>query len=636
MRCAEPRGLAARHLGFRIACVALGCVLAGRGDGYETMEPWLTPSRPLHYAFPEISSQGAPYALAVERSVRWWNGLSDFSLVPTAVAVADPCDGDESISSAAFGVHECYGSLQPTVLGVTIILTRSINGGPYELIDADIMMNAGPGEEDYALMHPVWNGTSRQVQTGVPGVAASGIGWTTAVEGAIAKWNAVDAFPLVPLAQTGDPCADTNALSALAFGAQFCGDDFGEGVLAVAISITINDVRTDSDIVFNSDYEWDVYDGPLRAGTPDFGRVALHELGHVLALDHSRAPDAIMWPTISDVDTLGCSDRRGLLAAYGGDPDSACPAPPPSPPWHDWQVYFGPLRSNGEQDFRRVFAHELGHLLGLDHSPVAGALMDPFVSDQDRPACDDQAGVQSLYGPIAPCHDIAGDGILAADPLEISLFEDTVEDVNLDAYFEDAVSIAWSVAVQPGHGVAHADDGGETIYVPDTDFSGLDGFVIRAADGLGGSDERSVIVTVHPVNDAPVVSVRALPPLRPEACVITVPGWASFSPGPTGEQGQSLLGYTVSALDDPDGVLRTPPQVTQDGALVFDLVGRGGLVGFEITAQDSAGTIDPNARDRSDPLQVTLDASIGDVLFAGGFEREGACTRSVEPLPPDP
>jgi len=48
----------------------------------------------------------------------------------------------------------------------------------------------------------------------------------------------------------------------------------------------------------------------------------------------------------------------------------------------------------------QVFAHELGHALGLDHTAVPNSLMNPFYSEAFvGPQADDIAGMVFIYGP---------------------------------------------------------------------------------------------------------------------------------------------------------------------------------------------------------------------------------------------
>ena len=77
-----------------------------------------------------------------------------------------------------------------------------------------------------------------------------------------------------------------------------------------------------------------------------------------------------------------------------------------------WDSYRGPLKfpiggGMAIADIRRVFLHEVGHGIGLNHPDQAGqsvqAVMNAMISDLEVLAGDDIAGIQSLYGaPVAP------------------------------------------------------------------------------------------------------------------------------------------------------------------------------------------------------------------------------------------
>lgn len=103
------------------------------------------------------------------------------------------------------------------------------------------------------------------------------------------------------------------------------GDDFGSNVLAVTLFTYRGSTIEESDTVFNSAYTWDSYRGPIRAGIVDLRRVAIHEYGHTLGLDHpddkGQTVVAIMNSRITDLDTLAADDIAGVQALYGTGPD---------------------------------------------------------------------------------------------------------------------------------------------------------------------------------------------------------------------------------------------------------------------------------------------------------------------------
>ena len=85
----------------------------------------------------------------------------------------------------------------------------------------------------------------------------------------------------------------------------------------------------DADVIFNTGWSWGVYSGPLRPDVIDFGRVALHEFGHVVGLDHpddrGQIRTAIMNGSVSGIDRLQPDDIDGIRALYGSDAPAGAP-----------------------------------------------------------------------------------------------------------------------------------------------------------------------------------------------------------------------------------------------------------------------------------------------------------------------
>jgi hypothetical protein len=117
------------------------------------------------------------------------------------------------------------------------------------------------------------------------------------------------------------------------------GDAFGSSTLATTLRTYQGSTTVEADVVFNSAKSFNSYRGPLQnasnGGTlHDLHRVAIHEFGHVLGLDH---PDgngqnvvAIMNAYESDIDALQQDDINGGQSLYGAAANSA-PTPTPAP-----------------------------------------------------------------------------------------------------------------------------------------------------------------------------------------------------------------------------------------------------------------------------------------------------------------
>jgi hypothetical protein len=113
----------------------------------------------------------------------------------------------------------------------------------------------------------------------------------------------------------------------------------------------------EADTAFNPGVSWNSYRGPLLSdGVIDFRRVALHELGHIIGLDHpdqaGQVVNAIMNSVISNTDNVTADDIAGAQALYGAR-NSPAPAaqPTPTPPPPVTQVFpAADLNGDGRSD----------------------------------------------------------------------------------------------------------------------------------------------------------------------------------------------------------------------------------------------------------------------------------------------
>jgi len=165
-------------------------------------------------------------------------------------------------------------------------------------------------------------------------VSPSGISWNQAFQDAATSWNITTTFSVNVDNSFSDPCAGIdlssdrvtgNNQNGVDFTNNLCGQLFGLGTLAVTITLFELDNRTETaeaDMVFNSNQTWDIYTGPWRGNAADFRRVAAHELGHVIGLDHEDNVPALMATFVavgSTIETPQADDINGVNVLYGGD-----------------------------------------------------------------------------------------------------------------------------------------------------------------------------------------------------------------------------------------------------------------------------------------------------------------------------
>lgn len=206
----------------------------------------------------------------------------------------------------------------------------------------------------FSLLANKWpNGTvtmQLQLGSGSGALIDGSTSWNQVATNALATWNThIDLVKFAAVQDSTARRAENDGVNSVFFDSSVFGDPFERNTLAIATSWyrVSTGAKLESDVVFNTAKSWNSYRGNLR-GANDFYRVALHEFGHTLGLDHpdenGQRVSALMNSEISNLDALTADDIAGGRALYGGGVTSNVSFPPRNEPTDFYNQLIGVYR----------------------------------------------------------------------------------------------------------------------------------------------------------------------------------------------------------------------------------------------------------------------------------------------------
>lgn len=210
------------------------------------------------------------------------------------------------------------------------------------LMALTLVASASQTADGFAMLGSRWargNITMMLQLGGGAGLSDGSPNFNSAFSSAMDVWNEyLSRSRFVAAAGSTGRGSDGDYVNQVFFDRNYYGSSFDLDTVAVTTRWTFNDTqRVEADIVFNTAFRWDSYRGPLRSnGVWDIRRVALHELGHALGLDHpnerGQTVEAMMNSVVGILEALTADDIQGAQSLYGAGVSGNITFPPRNEP----------------------------------------------------------------------------------------------------------------------------------------------------------------------------------------------------------------------------------------------------------------------------------------------------------------
>lgn len=447
--------------------------------------------------------------------------------------------------------------------------------------------------------------------------------WDDAFEVAITAWNDVlpdNVLTLSIVKGSSVVPGSGDSVNNVGFSNTVYGNAWGASTLGISISSWSGNKRVENDVLFNSTKQWNAYTGNLQGGTADFRRVAMHELGHSLGLDHpdeyGQAVTAIMNSTSSNVDALAQDDIDGVLSLYSAVMPVVITQQPQSVSAPAGESAAFSVEVTGSEDITYEWQQSTnGGVSFSAFGPTGNNFYYPSVSmgqngTQYRVVVTNPAG--SITSEVATLTVTAA----ASAPSFITQPGDAMVSEGGDATFTVAVdgsptpTLQWQYSDDGGSNFQNVTEGGlgtgttTTTLTVSSVSAGMNGYVFRcvATNSEASVNSESATLTVNGAAVAPVITTQ------PQSQTVTEGENVSFTVAASGEPTPSVQwqvsmnsGSTWSDLTNGLGGVTGATSTTLQIAAVAT-----GLSGYQYHAVASNASGDAT----SDAATLTVNAGV--------------------------